>query len=239
MMRPGASLPAGQRADARRLPAEQPLPRRRDRAARRCPTARPSSICAAASCRRRSASRCCRSTPWSQGDRLDNLAARYLGDPEQFWRLCDANGAMRPDELTQTSARRLRITLPEGVPGVRRMLAKGIHLTLLIGPVVPLPAPRVVLDALRERRGDAPRPAAPSGFQLDASSSPQALAAEHALPARRRQRTSMHPPLRVILVVTINGTPQRADRRRDDQRQQMQPGSQRRARHARPSPART
>ena len=53
-----------------------------------------------------------------QGDRLDNLAARYLGDPEQFWRLCDANSAMRPDELTETIGRRLRITLPEGIPGV-------------------------------------------------------------------------------------------------------------------------
>jgi hypothetical protein len=52
-----------------------------------------------------------------QGDRLDNVTARYLGDPEQFWRLCDANGAMQPDELTATLGRRLRITLPEGVPG--------------------------------------------------------------------------------------------------------------------------
>ena len=52
-----------------------------------------------------------------QGDRLDNLAHKYLGDPEQFWRLCDANGAMRPDELTDTVGRRLRITLPEGIPG--------------------------------------------------------------------------------------------------------------------------
>lgn len=51
----------------------------------------------------------------TQGDRLDNLAARYLGDPEQFWRLCDANAAMRPDELTETIGRRLRITLPEGI----------------------------------------------------------------------------------------------------------------------------
>ncbi len=50
-------------------------------------------------------------------DRLDNLAARYLGDPEQFWRLCDANGAIRPNELVETSGRRLRITLPEGIPG--------------------------------------------------------------------------------------------------------------------------
>lgn len=53
-----------------------------------------------------------------QGDRLDNITARYLGDPEQFWRVCDANGAMRPDELTEEIGRRLRITLPEGIPGV-------------------------------------------------------------------------------------------------------------------------
>jgi len=52
-----------------------------------------------------------------QGDRLDNITARFLGDPGQFWRLCDANGAMRPGELTATIGRRLRITLPEGIPG--------------------------------------------------------------------------------------------------------------------------
>lgn len=52
-----------------------------------------------------------------QDDRLDRLAARYLGDPEQFWRICDANGALRPNELTETIGDRLRITLPEGVPG--------------------------------------------------------------------------------------------------------------------------
>lgn len=51
-----------------------------------------------------------------QGDRLDNLAARYFGDPEQYWRLCDANNAMRPDELIETLGRRLLITLPEGIP---------------------------------------------------------------------------------------------------------------------------
>jgi hypothetical protein len=52
-----------------------------------------------------------------QGDRLDNLAAAHLGDPELFWRLCDANAALRPDELTESTGRRLRIPLPEGVPG--------------------------------------------------------------------------------------------------------------------------
>jgi hypothetical protein len=53
-----------------------------------------------------------------QGERLDNIAAQYLGDPEQFWRLCDANRALRPEELTDTIGRKLRITLPEGIPGV-------------------------------------------------------------------------------------------------------------------------
>lgn len=51
------------------------------------------------------------------GERLDALAARYLGDAEQFWRLCDANGAVRPNELVERAGRWIRITLPEGVPG--------------------------------------------------------------------------------------------------------------------------
>ena len=54
----------------------------------------------------------------AQGDRLDNITARYLNDPEQCWRICDANAAMRPDELTEEIGRRLRITLPEGIPGI-------------------------------------------------------------------------------------------------------------------------
>jgi hypothetical protein len=55
-----------------------------------------------------------------QADRLDNLAAHYVGDPEQYWRVCDANGAMRPNELVETVGRELRITLPEGIPGDTR-----------------------------------------------------------------------------------------------------------------------
>jgi hypothetical protein len=53
----------------------------------------------------------------TQGDRLDNIAADALGDPELFWRLCDANNALRPEELTEALGRQLRITLPEGIPG--------------------------------------------------------------------------------------------------------------------------
>jgi hypothetical protein len=53
----------------------------------------------------------------TEGERLDNITAHYLGDPEQYWRLCDANGAIRPDELTETVGGRIEITLPEGIPG--------------------------------------------------------------------------------------------------------------------------
>jgi hypothetical protein len=54
----------------------------------------------------------------AQGDRLDNITARYYNDPLQFWRICDANTAMSPPELTATIGRRLRVTLPEGIPGM-------------------------------------------------------------------------------------------------------------------------
>lgn len=53
-----------------------------------------------------------------EGERLDVITAQHLGDPEQFWRLCDANNAMLPDDLTAEIGRRLRITLPEGLTGV-------------------------------------------------------------------------------------------------------------------------
>jgi hypothetical protein len=53
----------------------------------------------------------------TQGERLDNIAAKFLGDPELFWRLADANGAMRAEELVQTVGRKLKITLPQGITG--------------------------------------------------------------------------------------------------------------------------
>jgi len=53
----------------------------------------------------------------TDNERLDNITAHYLGNPEQFWQLCDANRAMLPDELTEEIGRRLRITLPDGIPG--------------------------------------------------------------------------------------------------------------------------
>jgi nucleoid-associated protein YgaU len=52
-----------------------------------------------------------------QGDRLDLIAAKYLGDPLIFWLICDANGAIEPGELVATPGRVLNITTPQGVPG--------------------------------------------------------------------------------------------------------------------------
>lgn len=52
-----------------------------------------------------------------EGERPDTLAARFLGDPEQSWRLADANGVLRPEEMTDTPGRTVRITLPEGMTG--------------------------------------------------------------------------------------------------------------------------
>lgn len=52
--------------------------------------------------------------PVAEHDRLDTIATRYLGDPEQFWRICDANMAMSPDNLTVEVGRRLTIASSMG-----------------------------------------------------------------------------------------------------------------------------
>lgn len=46
-----------------------------------------------------------------EGERLDHITARYLGDPELFWQLADINNALNPDELTAEIGRRLRVSL--------------------------------------------------------------------------------------------------------------------------------
>jgi nucleoid-associated protein YgaU len=51
-----------------------------------------------------------------QGDRLDLIAAKYLGDPLMYWLICDANGAMRPNDLLAVGTV-INVTLPQGVPG--------------------------------------------------------------------------------------------------------------------------
>jgi hypothetical protein len=46
-------------------------------------------------------------------ERLDLIAAEFFGDPQQFWRLCDANRALRPEDI-ETVGTRLTIPLVTG-----------------------------------------------------------------------------------------------------------------------------
>ena len=49
----------------------------------------------------------------AQGDRLDLIAYRTLGDPTHSWRICDANDAMDPADLTADLGRSLRVPVPQ------------------------------------------------------------------------------------------------------------------------------
>ena len=49
--------------------------------------------------------------PVAEGERLDNITARYLGDPTQFWRLCDSNLILNPEELMEIG-RKIKISMP-------------------------------------------------------------------------------------------------------------------------------
>jgi nucleoid-associated protein YgaU len=44
-----------------------------------------------------------------QGERLDQIAQRVYQDPELFWKICDANLALWPDDLVAVTGRALRI----------------------------------------------------------------------------------------------------------------------------------
>ncbi len=54
--------------------------------------------------------------PVIQGDRLDNLTAHYLGDPLQFWQVCDANTTLNPQDLTAEVGRKILIAMPKFGP---------------------------------------------------------------------------------------------------------------------------
>ncbi|GAB4367280.1 MAG: hypothetical protein Kow00121_05410 [Elainellaceae cyanobacterium] len=48
-----------------------------------------------------------------ESDRLDLITHQGLGDPEQFWQVCDANNTMNPDELTAEVGQVVRIPVPQ------------------------------------------------------------------------------------------------------------------------------
>ena len=87
------------------------------------------------------------------------------------------------------------------------MFAQGIQLTLLVGPIVPLPVPRVVLDALqgvevRTTAGSA------SGFQLTFTITARSPLNTIFLLAAGTNTGMGTPPLSVLLIVTMNGSAQ-------------------------------
>lgn len=82
-------------------------------------------------------------------------------------------------------------------------MLQGIHLTLMMGPVVPVPVPQFVIDALASIEVTM-RTNGPSGFKLTFN-----------LPKRSPLQTffllssgAIPPFLRTLIVVTMNGTPQ-------------------------------
>ena len=87
------------------------------------------------------------------------------------------------------------------------MLAKGIQLTLMIGPVIPVPAPRVVMDALDqvEVRTSA---GAVGGFTLTFKFHSKSDLNTIFIIAGAQNVSPATPALRVMLIVTLNGTPQ-------------------------------
>lgn len=82
-------------------------------------------------------------------------------------------------------------------------MLKGVHLTLLVGPVVPVPVPQVVLDALTQIEVVSPDEAA-GAFTLQFTLSVQSPL--HTL--FLLSGGGVVPLLRVIVVVTVNGAPQ-------------------------------
>lgn len=52
----------------------------------------------------------------TQGERVDVVASTFFGDPLTYWRLCDANVAIRPADL-EGRGQILRITLAATMPG--------------------------------------------------------------------------------------------------------------------------
>ena len=48
-----------------------------------------------------------------QGERLDLITNRTLGDPEHFWRICDANNVVEPQELSEDPETLIAIPIPQ------------------------------------------------------------------------------------------------------------------------------
>jgi hypothetical protein len=82
-------------------------------------------------------------------------------------------------------------------------MLKGVHVTLLAGPVVPVPTPKVVLDALQSVKVTSSTATGASGFELTF-----AFSARSVLNTIFLLAGAQTPMLRVMVIVTINSVPQ-------------------------------
>ena len=86
-------------------------------------------------------------------------------------------------------------------------MAGAIHLSLLIGPIIPIPVPALMIDALDSVTATSSADSN-SGFQLRFKvNSKSELNTIFLIAAGQNTNVGM-PPLRVVLIVTINGRPQ-------------------------------
>ena len=49
----------------------------------------------------------------TQEERLDNITSLYIGDPTQYWRICDSNEVAKPTELTDEIGRAIKISIQQ------------------------------------------------------------------------------------------------------------------------------
>lgn len=87
------------------------------------------------------------------------------------------------------------------------MVASAIHLSLLMGPVVPIPVPKLMIDALDSATVTSGAGSA-SGFQLRFKINSKSELNTIFLVAAGQNTSIATPPLRVVLIVTLNGRAQ-------------------------------
>lgn len=86
-------------------------------------------------------------------------------------------------------------------------MSSAVHLSLLIGPIIPLPVPAMLIDALEEVTVTSASEGA-SGFQLRFKVNSKSELNTLFLIAVGNNTSLGTPPLRVVLIVTLGGRPQ-------------------------------
>lgn len=86
-------------------------------------------------------------------------------------------------------------------------MSNAVHLTLLMGPIIPLPVPAMLIDALEEAQVTSSATGA-SGFQLRFKINNKSELNTLFLIAVGNNTSVGTPPLRVVLIVTLEGRPQ-------------------------------